>query len=49
MKIKIGGLLMTENHKHITKIDPNEFQQRSTRSVSKQEPKEPTKPVSRDD
>ncbi|WP_256978405.1 hypothetical protein [Lactobacillus taiwanensis] len=40
---------MTDNHEHITKIDPNKVQNRSSRSVSKQEPTKPTKAPSRDD
>lgn len=27
---------MTDNHEHITRIDPNKVQNRSSRSVSKQ-------------
>lgn len=40
---------MSEDHKHVTRIDPNKVQQRSSRSVTKKEPIKPTQAPSRDD
>ena len=40
---------MSETHKHITRIDPNKVQNRSSRSVSKQEPNKSSTTPSRDD
>lgn len=40
---------MNNNQKHITRMDPNGIQNRSTRTVAKTEPKKPTKAKSRDD
>ena len=40
---------MSDNHEHITRIDPDKVQNRSSRSVSKQEPNKSATTPSRDD